>query len=42
MTFNNITSTRRTFLAGAGLVISFTLVPKVFTASALEGVQAGG
>lgn len=42
MTFNALTTTRRSFLAGAGLVIGFTLAPKVFSASALEGVQAGG
>jgi isoquinoline 1-oxidoreductase beta subunit len=42
MTIHNIKSTRRSFLAGAGLVIGFTLAPKVFSANALEGVQAGG
>lgn len=40
--FKSITPTRRSFLAGAGLVVGFTLAPKVFTASALEGVPAGG
>ncbi|WP_271893398.1 xanthine dehydrogenase family protein molybdopterin-binding subunit [Candidatus Phyllobacterium onerii] len=42
MTIHNITATRRSFLAGAGLVIGFTLAPKVFSAQALEGVPAGG
>jgi isoquinoline 1-oxidoreductase beta subunit len=42
MTIHNLKSTRRSFLAGAGLVIGFTLAPKVFSANALEGVQAGG
>lgn len=42
MTIHNITTTRRSFLAGAGLVIGFTLAPKVFSAQALEGVPAGG
>jgi isoquinoline 1-oxidoreductase subunit beta len=42
MTIHNIKTTRRSFLAGAGLVIGFTLAPKVFSAQALEGVQAGG
>jgi isoquinoline 1-oxidoreductase subunit beta len=42
MTIHTIKSTRRSFLAGAGLVIGFTLAPKVFTAQALEGVPAGG
>ncbi|TXR46885.1 xanthine dehydrogenase family protein molybdopterin-binding subunit [Phyllobacterium endophyticum] len=42
MTIHTIKSTRRSFLAGAGLVIGFTLAPKVFSANALEGVQAGG
>ena len=40
--FKSITPTRRSFLTGAGLVVGFTLAPKVFTASALEGIQAGG
>jgi isoquinoline 1-oxidoreductase beta subunit len=42
MTIHNIKTTRRSFLTGAGLVIGFTLAPKVFSAQALEGVQAGG
>ena len=42
MTIHTIKSTRRSFLAGAGLVIGFTLAPKVFSAQAMEGVQAGG
>jgi isoquinoline 1-oxidoreductase beta subunit len=42
MTIHTIKSTRRSFLAGAGLVIGFTLAPRVFSANALEGVQAGG
>ncbi|UXN60706.1 xanthine dehydrogenase family protein molybdopterin-binding subunit [Phyllobacterium zundukense] len=42
MTIHTIKTTRRSFLAGAGLVIGFTLAPKVFSAQALEGVQAGG
>ncbi|MBZ9655187.1 xanthine dehydrogenase family protein molybdopterin-binding subunit [Phyllobacterium lublinensis] len=42
MTFNAVKTTRRSFLAGAGLVIGFTLAPKVFSASAMEGVPAGG
>ncbi|CAN7536201.1 xanthine dehydrogenase family protein molybdopterin-binding subunit [Phyllobacterium sp. LjRoot231] len=42
MTIHTIKSTRRSFLAGAGLVIGFTLAPRVFSAQAMEGVQAGG
>ena len=42
MTIHTIKSTRRSFLAGAGLVIGLTLAPKVFSAQAMEGVQAGG
>ncbi|MEP7454203.1 xanthine dehydrogenase family protein molybdopterin-binding subunit [Phyllobacterium sp. SB3] len=42
MTLHTITSTRRSFLTGAGLVIGFTLAPKMFSASAMQGVQAGG
>ena len=42
MTVHTITSTRRSFLAGAGLVIGFTLAPRIFSANALEGIRAGG
>ncbi|MGH7005638.1 MAG: molybdopterin cofactor-binding domain-containing protein, partial [Alphaproteobacteria bacterium] len=42
MTLHTLTTTRRSFLTGAGLVIGFTLAPKVFSAAALEGIQAGG
>ncbi|MGN7773769.1 molybdopterin cofactor-binding domain-containing protein [Phyllobacterium sp. 22552] len=42
MTLHTITSTRRSFLSGAGLVIGFTLAPRMFSAGASQGVQAGG
>ena len=42
MTLHHITSTRRSFLAGAGLIIGFSLAPKIFAARAFEGIQAGG
>jgi isoquinoline 1-oxidoreductase subunit beta len=42
MTLHSITSTRRSFLAGAGLVIGFALAPRIFSANASQGVQAGG
>lgn len=42
MTLHTIKSTRRSFLAGAGLVIGFTLAPRMFSANAMQGIQAGG
>jgi len=43
MTFQAISTTRRAFLAGSGgLVIGFTLVPKIAAFAAESGEQAGG
>jgi isoquinoline 1-oxidoreductase beta subunit len=42
MTFQQISSTRRTFLVGSGLVIGFALAPKMPVLAATRGVQAGG
>lgn len=35
-------TSRRSFLAGAGLVIGFTLAPRMFAQAAQRGVEAGG
>jgi len=40
MTIHHIKASRRTFLAGAGLVIGFSVMPRAF--SAVSGVEAGG
>ena len=42
MTIHDMQSTRRSFLAGAGLVIGFAMTPKAFAAAISQGVQAGG
>jgi isoquinoline 1-oxidoreductase beta subunit len=42
MTIQGMQATRRGFLAGAGLVIGFALVPKAFAAAVSQGVAAGG
>ncbi|MDQ6432706.1 xanthine dehydrogenase family protein molybdopterin-binding subunit [Mesorhizobium sp. LHD-90] len=42
MTFQMITTTRRGFLQGAGLVIGIAVAPKAFAASVAQGVPAGG
>jgi isoquinoline 1-oxidoreductase beta subunit len=42
MTFNEIATTRRGFLAGAGLVIGFAVAPKGFAAGVSQSVEAGG
>jgi isoquinoline 1-oxidoreductase beta subunit len=42
MTFQQLSSTRRTFLVGSGLVIGFALAPKMPVLAATRGVQAGG
>jgi isoquinoline 1-oxidoreductase beta subunit len=42
MTFQQISSTRRTFLVGSGLVIGFALAPKMPVLAATRGVRAGG
>src|SRR5918995_963220 len=42
MTFHEIKATRRSFLAGAGLVIGFAAAPGHFAAMAAQGVEAGG
>src|SRR6187402_1504639 len=42
MTFQAISTTRRAFLQGAGLVIGIAVAPKAFAASVLQGVPAGG
>jgi len=39
MTIHTIKSTRRSFLAGAGLVIGFTLAPKVSRVFRLEALR---
>jgi isoquinoline 1-oxidoreductase beta subunit len=42
MTFHEIRTTRRAFIAGAGLVIGFAVAPKGFTAGVSQSVEAGG
>lgn len=42
MTLQKISSTRRTFLAGSGLIIGLALAPRMATSAASRGVQAGG
>lgn len=42
MTFQSISTTRRAFLQGAGLVIGIAVAPKAFAASVSQGVPAGG
>jgi isoquinoline 1-oxidoreductase beta subunit len=42
MTIQDIRTTRRAFLAGAGLVIGFAVAPRGFAAMAMPGVEAGG
>ncbi|MFA1676860.1 molybdopterin cofactor-binding domain-containing protein [Rhizobium mongolense] len=42
MTLQHISTTRRAFLAGSGLVIGFALTPRMPALAAVTGVQAGG
>lgn len=42
MTFHEIKPSRRAFLAGAGLVIGFAVMPRSLAATATQGVEAGG
>lgn len=42
MTYQSMSTTRRGFLAGAGLVIGLSLMPKGFAAAVSQGVEAGG